>query len=110
MRWASAPPTTTGIHSSNTRKSKTAAVAVALLLIVFGWRVADSPADSHSLPAASAMNSIAVLPFVDMSEGHDQGYFSDGIAEEILNRLAQSGDLRVIARTSSFSLRVPNRP
>ena len=82
-----------------------AAVAVALLLIVFGWRVADSPADSHSLPAASAMNSIAVLPFVDMSEGHDQGYFSDGIAEEILNRLAQSGDLRVIARTSSFSLR-----
>ena len=82
-----------------------AAAAVALLLIVFGWRVADSPADSHSLPAASAMNSIAVLPFVDMSEGQDQGYFSDGIAEEILNRLAQSGELRVIARTSSFSLR-----
>ncbi len=82
-----------------------AAAAVALLLIVVGQRVTDSPADSHPLPAASAMNSIAVLPFVDMSEAHDQGYFSDGIAEEILNRLAQSSELRVIARTSSFSLR-----
>jgi len=82
-----------------------AAAAVVLFLIVFGQRVTDSPADSHPLPAATAMNSIAVLPFVDMSEGQDQGYFSDGIAEEILNRLAQSGELRVIARTSSFSLR-----
>lgn len=82
-----------------------AAAAVALLLIVFGWRVTDTPAETHAIPAVSAANSIAVLPFVDMSEGHDQGYFSDGIAEEILNRLAQSGELRVIARTSSFSLR-----
>jgi TolB-like protein/DNA-binding winged helix-turn-helix (wHTH) protein/Tfp pilus assembly protein PilF len=82
-----------------------AAAAVALLLIVFGWRATDTPAETHARPAASAVNSIAVLPFVDMSEGHDQGYFSDGIAEEILNRLAQSGELRVIARTSSFSLR-----
>lgn len=49
--------------------------------------------------------AIAVLPFVDMSEGHDHGYFSDGIAEEILNRLAQASNLRVIARTSSFAFR-----
>ena len=81
-----------------------AVVAVALLLIVFGWRATDTPAETHALPAVSA-NSIAVLPFADMSEGHDQAYFSDGVAEEILNRLAQSGQLRVIARTSSFSLR-----
>jgi TolB-like protein len=46
--------------------------------------------------------SIAVLPFADMSEQHDQEYFSDGLSEELIDRLAQSDDLRVIARTSSF--------
>jgi TolB-like protein/Tfp pilus assembly protein PilF len=49
--------------------------------------------------------SIAVLPFLDMSEKHDQQYFSDGLAEEVLNRLAQIPNLRVIARTSSFSFK-----
>ncbi len=84
-----------------------AATAVALFLIVVGQRVTDSPADPHPLPAASAINSIAVLPFVDMSPGKDQGYLADGISEEILNRLAQAENLRVIARTSSFALRDP---
>ena len=40
-----------------------------------------------------------------MSAGHDQAYLSDGISEEILNRLTKAGGLRVIARTSSFSFR-----
>ena len=47
--------------------------------------------------------SIAVLPFVDMSEKKDQDYFSDGISEELLNLLAKIPELRVTARTSSFS-------
>ena len=55
--------------------------------------------------AAAGQNSIAVLPFADMSAGHDQGFLADGIAEEVRNRLAQSKDLRVIARTSSFRFR-----
>ncbi|MGH8030543.1 MAG: tetratricopeptide repeat protein [Arenimonas sp.] len=46
--------------------------------------------------------SIAVLSFVDMSPAHDQEYFSDGMAEELLNRLAQVPELRVAARTSAF--------
>ncbi len=50
-------------------------------------------------------NSIAVLPFDDLSPGGDQAHFSDGIAEEILNILAQVDGLRVAARTSSFALR-----
>ncbi|MGE0437498.1 MAG: tetratricopeptide repeat protein [Steroidobacteraceae bacterium] len=54
---------------------------------------------------ASAVRSIAVLPFVDMSAAKDQRFFSDGITEEILNQLSQSANLRVIARTSSFSFR-----
>lgn len=57
-------------------------------------------------PAQSTVKSIAVLPFLDLSEGRDQQYFSDGIAEEILDRLANNeGQIRVIARTSSFSFR-----
>ncbi len=46
--------------------------------------------------------SIAVLPFLDLSPEHDQGYFSDGMSEEILNALAQVQDLKVAGRTSSF--------
>ena len=46
--------------------------------------------------------SVAVLPFLDLSPEHDQGYFSDGMSEEILNALAQVQDLKVAGRTSSF--------
>lgn len=50
-------------------------------------------------------NSIAVLPFADLSEDGKQGYFSDGISEEILNLLTQVEGLHVAARTSSFVFR-----
>ncbi len=49
--------------------------------------------------------SIAVLPFVNMSSDKEQDYFSDGLSEELLNQLAQIPQLRVIARTSSFSFK-----
>jgi len=52
--------------------------------------------------------SIAVLPFVNMSSDPEQEYFSDGLAEELLNRLAQSDDLRVAARTSAFQFKGKN--
>lgn len=52
--------------------------------------------------------SIAVLAFADLSEGGDQEYFSDGMAEEILNALAKIPDLRVAGRTSSFSFKGKN--
>ncbi len=53
-------------------------------------------------------NSIAVLPFADLSADQDQAYFSDGVAEEILNLLAQVDGLHVAARTSSFAFREPS--
>jgi TolB-like protein len=60
----------------------------------------------QSVPTASAVaisdKSIAVLPFVDMSEKKDQEYFADGMAEELLDLLAKTPGLHVIARTSSF--------
>ena len=46
--------------------------------------------------------SIAVLPFVDMSERKDQEYFADGLSEELIDMLANVQDLKVPARTSSF--------
>ncbi len=52
--------------------------------------------------------SIAVLPFVDLSQAHDQEYFCDGISEEILDALAKVEGLRVVARTSSFSFKGKN--
>jgi TolB-like protein/DNA-binding winged helix-turn-helix (wHTH) protein len=55
--------------------------------------------------APTRQASVAVIPFTDMSPDRDQGYFADGVAEEILNRLWQSKGLRVIGRTSSFSMR-----
>jgi len=54
--------------------------------------------------------SIAVLPFLDMSEKKDQGYFSDGLSEELITSLAQIHDLQVIARTSSFHFRGRQTP
>jgi serine/threonine-protein kinase len=49
--------------------------------------------------------SIAVLPFANMSRDPDDEYFSDGLAEEIINRLVHVADLKVTARTSSFAFR-----
>ncbi|HXZ66958.1 MAG TPA: hypothetical protein VEH07_00045, partial [Alphaproteobacteria bacterium] len=59
-------------------------------------------------PSAEGGVSLAVLPFADMSEKHDQDYFSDGLSEELLNQLAQIKDLRVAGRTSSFSFKGKN--
>jgi TolB-like protein/Tfp pilus assembly protein PilF len=50
-------------------------------------------------------HSVAVLPFSDLSPERDQEYFTDGISEEILNRLAAFRELKVIARTSSFAFK-----
>ena len=52
--------------------------------------------------------SIVVLPFADMSDSGDQEYFSDGIAEELINLLASVPDLRVISRSSAFSFKGSN--
>jgi len=82
--------------------------AVAIGLLVIGAVVAAfmivSRRPTTSLTAIPE-KSIAVLPFVDMSAGKDQDYFSDGISEELLNLLAKIPQLQVTARTSSFSFK-----
>lgn len=57
---------------------------------------------------AATDRSIAVLPFVNMSDDSENEYFADGLAEEILNRLAQLPELRVAGRTSSFQYKGRN--
>lgn len=69
-------------------------------LAVLALRVMDRQSDIAP--------SVAVLPFADMSQQHDQEYFADGVAEEILNALAQVEGLHVCGRTSSFSFKGKN--
>jgi TolB-like protein/lipoprotein NlpI len=64
-----------------------------------------SPAAVPAAVATVAEKSIAVLPFVNMSSDKDQEYFADGLAEELLDLLAKTPGLHVIARTSSFSFK-----
>jgi len=84
------------------------AVFIVLLtvLAVGGWLTTlygdEAPAAAASTAPA---NSIAVLPFDDLSASKDQGYLADGIAEALLDQLARNPSLKVAARTSSFALR-----
>lgn len=62
----------------------------------------DTKTDTHS---QSEQSSIAVMPFVNISADPEQEYFCDGISEELLNGLAHIENLKVAARTSSFSFK-----
>ena len=70
--------------------------------------VAQGSAASTSPAAIATPNSMAVLAFDDLSPAHDQGYFSDGMAEEILNALARIKALKVVGRSSSFQFKGKN--
>ncbi|RJP25770.1 MAG: hypothetical protein C4520_01755 [Candidatus Abyssobacteria bacterium SURF_5] len=59
----------------------------------------------NSIRPAAKVPSVAVLPFADMSPQKDQEYFCDGLAEEVINALAQLKNMRVIARSSTFSFK-----
>jgi adenylate cyclase len=105
-------------------------VAIAVLLVAaIGIMLADrlpwhtepqAPPVATEVPEAAAIAlvapvpakstaSIAVLPFVDISPGRDQEYFSDGLTEELLNSLARVRALRVVGRTSSFAYKGEDR-
>ncbi len=58
-----------------------------------------------AMPAGERRPSVAILPFVNMSGDREQEYFSDGLAEEIINALARLPDLKVTARTSAFAFK-----
>jgi TolB-like protein/Flp pilus assembly protein TadD len=100
-------------------RGEVAVLAVLLLVgggLIWWWDRAADPVpgpDVVALPAAASPNataaaddrSIAVLPFVNMSSDPEQEFFSDGISEQVLDLLSHVPELRVIARTSSFSFK-----
>jgi TolB-like protein/Flp pilus assembly protein TadD len=111
-------------HRAQRRVSGTELTIITVLLAVIGtalWRFvprhegqaepkAGTTAQTASavVPRASTPHNertIAVLPFLDLSEKRDQEYFADGMAEEILNLLVKIPELKVIGRTSSFQFK-----
>ena len=95
---------------------------ITLLLLIGGGALAfyqhNSDGDAEAVSAApdtaeplaspgapDARPSLAVLPFADLSQAKDQEYLGDGLAEEIINHLAQVPALRLVGRTSSFSFK-----
>lgn len=81
-------------------------VAALLFVVSDNYDLDESAPDGTS--AQSQYVSIAVLPFVNMSNDKDQDYFSDGISEELLNLLAKIPEFRVAGRTSSFTFKGQN--
>ena len=106
-------------------------IIIGVLLVALGWfawdkfapQAGEEPAVGGSLAADNVSSreqgslphdkliekSIAVLPFVNMSEDASNEYFSDGISEEILNALAKVPELQVAGRTSSFAFKGQNQ-
>ncbi len=86
----------------------TIGTAVVLIIIVglFSARQTSDDVAPDDVPISNA--SVAVLPFVNMSNDQDNEYFSDGLTETLLHMLAQIPDLKVAARTSSFAFKDQN--
>jgi TolB-like protein/Flp pilus assembly protein TadD len=106
--------TPTAAASVTRRPTRMLFALAAIIVAALGYVLADKVWLSKRVEArrspiaatpAISDNSVAVLPFTDMSEKKDQEYFADGMAEEIIDLLAKVPNLRVPARTSSFSFK-----
>ena len=80
-----------------------AVLLIAAILVTYSWRRVRRI--SASTPSEA---SIAVLPFTDLSPQQDQQYFTDGLAEELINNLGHVPGLKVVARSSAFEFRGRN--
>src|SRR5437773_5668089 len=84
------------------------AVAALLIVLALFWYFYGQPSfrkGDVATPITAGHNSIAVLPFANISGKADQDYFSDGMTEELLNVLAKVPQLKVVARTSVFEFK-----
>jgi adenylate cyclase len=120
-RGRSDPPT---VRPASTPRARWLVAGGVIVLVALGYFAVDkvwiskrvveekpvAAAMPASIPASPAIpeKSVAVLPFVDMSEKKDQEYFADGLSEELIDHLAHAPDLKVIARTSSFQFKGKN--
>jgi TolB-like protein len=89
-----------------------AALSIVVVTTIFGLisQISDTriPKTTPFVITDIDPNSIAVLPFLNMSDDPEQEYFSDGISEDILNLLAQIPEMRVTSRSSAFSFKGQN--
>jgi TolB-like protein len=105
-------------HVTGQKLNYTIIALLVLALGYFAWdkfviqpgSTASEPgvADTTEVAPAEETHSIAVLPFVNMSEDAANEYFSDGLSEEVLNILAKIKEMRVAGRTSSFAFKGKN--
>jgi TolB-like protein/Tfp pilus assembly protein PilF len=109
MAWIfDATPEGMKLDSRGTGRAGLFAAAAVLIALAFGWYFYGQPSfrkDDVATPVAAQSNSIAVLPFANMSGKADEEYFSDGMTEELLNVLAKVPQLQVVARTSVFQFK-----
>ncbi len=94
-------------QAATTQRSRRTKLAIAIGVgaVIAGVIATAVISRTRSAHPVAGEKSIAVLPFVDLSPAKDQEYFCDGISEEILDTLAKTEGLRVVARTSSFSFK-----
>ena len=96
------------LDASTSGSNRLFAVAALLIVLALGWYFYGQPSfrkGDVATPTLADPNSIAVLPFANMSGKADQDYFSDGMTEELLNVLAKVPQLKVVARTSVFQFK-----
>jgi TolB-like protein/predicted Zn-dependent protease len=85
------------------------AMAVAIVFLLADKLLFSESVETNDIETVATGQSIAVLPFVNISSDKEQEYFSDGITEEILNSLASVKELKVAGRTSSFAFKGQNQ-
>jgi serine/threonine-protein kinase len=91
-------------HATNKRLNAFIIASLSIAVVVMGLKMSNVFG-----PSTDGKYSIAVMPFVNVSNDIEQEYFSDGISEEIINMLSQVPGLKVMARTSSFSFKGKNQ-
>lgn len=96
------------LSRSQARRRRWLIAAAALAALGAGFWYFQRGAMPLATASVTAPPALAVLPFADLSQARDHEYLADGLAEEILNQLAQLQSLRLVARTSSFSFKGKN--
>ena len=102
-RFAATPNSAKRTHPWNLAVSAGIALLLAAVVASYFWL-----GQKKKHPSAAAAPSIAVLPFADLSANKDQEYFSDGLADELINDLAKIPGLQVVARSSAFQFKGKN--
>ena len=98
------------ITSSTNKRLNVVILVVLIIAIAVNFIDTSEPQNTPAVSTYDSTrdNTIAVLPFLDMSPNKDQEFYSDGIAVEILNSLCKFKELKVVGRTSSFSFKSTN--